>query len=72
MSLFADRQLRLGAVEALALSAWYVPGSGWRLVVRARCAQQLWSGVESVTYDALTTPELADAVLAQLEHELGL
>jgi hypothetical protein len=60
------------AVEAIAVSAHFEPGSGWRLVVSARRQGESWDEARSATYDALSTPELFDVLCADLAGDLGL
>jgi hypothetical protein len=69
-----DGQARLFrlAVEAIAISAIYEPGRGWRLHVNARRQGEEWSESRLCAYECLTTPELVDVLSADLAAALGL
>jgi hypothetical protein len=64
-----QRLFRL-AYEAIALTANYRPGEGWRLTVTARRQDESWSEAQQVVYDRLTTDELADVICVEASDRL--
>lgn len=66
-----ERLFRL-ALDALSVSARYVGGKGWEVVIQARRGAERWEEAEKRSYDHLTTPELMDVLCADLERALGL
>lgn len=59
-----------GAPEALYFQASYQWRVGWSIQVRARAAGESWEEGLSDTYEALSTEELADVLVAVLELAL--
>ena len=66
-----ERLFRL-ALEALSVRASYRPGKGWELVVNSRRGDETWEEAPSRTYTHLSTPELFDVIVADLERALNL
>lgn len=66
-----ERLFRL-AHAGLGINAYFEHGQGWRLVVRARRADEAWTDTEPVFFDCLSTSEMADTLCAWVHHELGL
>lgn len=64
-----DRLFRL-AVEALAMTARYVPREGWTVSLRARRGDETWDEGERHDYTHLTSPELVDVLDAELTRWL--
>ena len=69
-----DGQLRMFrlAVEAINVMTHSEPGRGWVVSIRARRQGDSWDESYRADYDSLTSPEMADTVLAEIERELGL
>lgn len=59
------------AVEALAVTAGFRPGSGWEVSLQSRRQAGSWGDGYAVTYDNLTTAELLDVLYVELEHALS-
>lgn len=64
-------RLRLGAPAALAVTAAYIHGEGWRVSIKCRHDQELWVDVTGVLYSHLSTAELADVLEIELPAQLG-
>ena len=64
-----QRLFRL-AYEAIALTANYRPGEGWRLTVTARRQDESWAEAHQATYDCLSTDELADVICCEASDRL--
>lgn len=66
------QQTLRGAPESLVIQATYV-GWGWRLSIRTRGQLETWAEAEqAVLYGPLSTPELVDAIDAELALRFGL
>lgn len=65
-----ERLFRL-AVEALNVSAVHEWNRGWRVTIGARRQDEEWSDAGRRTYTYLTTEELFDVIVAELERIFG-
>ena len=58
------------AVEAMAMSARFVPMEGWHVVLTARRGDEEWAASERRTYTHLTSEELVDVLEAEVARWL--
>lgn len=65
-----QRLFRL-ALDAVAIDAHYEPPNGWSLNVRARRGDESWQEGHHATYRPLTSSELVDVIVAELETIFG-
>lgn len=61
-----QQPLFLGAPEACIVGAHWVDGEGWRCRVQLRRAFEEWAECRETVYERLTTPELLQALEAEL------
>lgn len=59
------------ALDAVAIDAHYEPAEGWSLNVRARRGDETWQEGHHSTYRPLTSSELVDVIVAELETIFG-
>jgi hypothetical protein len=60
-TMLEQRLFRLG-YEAVALTAAFDPGAGWRLTVTLRRQDERWDESHRVDFSHLSTAELADVI----------
>lgn len=59
------------ATEAIALTAIFVVGDGWRVTVTSRAQGEPYSDELTARYSHLTTAELADVTCEEVCRRLG-
>lgn len=60
------------APDAISYSATYVHPEGWRLVASSRTSGEQFQASDRETYNALSTAELIDVILADLSTRLRI
>lgn len=60
------------APEAMHLQATFVAGQGWHLSIAMRRGDESWTDAYKATYSHLSTPELADTICSEVEHQLDV
>jgi len=66
-----ERLFRL-ALETLNVHAVHMGQQGWRVTVGGRRGDEEWADTRTRVYDFLSTPELFDVIVVELERMLDL
>ena len=66
-----ERLFRL-ALDALNVHAIHMGRQGWRVSIGGRRGDEDWPAAQTRVYDFLSTPELFDVIVCELEQLLDL
>jgi len=66
-----ERLFRL-ALDALNVHAYHMGQQGWRVTIGGRRGDEEWADARTRVYEFLSTPELFDVIVVELERLLDV